>query len=39
MLQILSLTMFKKIPFNQLLAKSVAEEVHVALDNQLNLFE
>ncbi len=39
MLQILSLTMFEKIPLDQLLEKSVAEEVQVALDNQLNLFE
>ncbi len=39
MLQILSLTMFEKIPIDQLLAKSVADEVQGALDNQLNLFE
>jgi len=39
MLQILSLTMFEKIPIDQLLAKSVADEVQDALDNQLNLFE
>jgi len=39
MLQILSLTLFEKIPLDQLLAKSVADEVQGALDNQLNLFE
>jgi len=39
MLQILSLTMFEKIPIDQLLAKSVADAVQGALDNQLNLFE
>ncbi len=38
MLQILSLTMFEKIPLDQLLAKSVAG-VQVALDKRLNLFE
>lgn len=38
-LQILSLTMFEKIPLDQLLKKSVAEEVQVALDNQMNLIE
>ena len=39
MLQILSLTLFEKIPLDQLLATSVADEVQGALDNQLNLFE
>ncbi len=39
MLQILSLTMFEKIPIDQLLAKSVADDVQATLDNQLNLFE
>lgn len=39
MLQILSLTMFEKIPLNQLLAKSVMDDVHAASANQLILFE
>jgi hypothetical protein len=39
MLQILSLTLFEKIPLDQLLAKSVADEVPFVFDNQLNLFE
>ncbi|MCP4375567.1 MAG: IS4 family transposase [bacterium] len=39
MLQILSLTLFEKIPLDQLLAKSVADEVPFLFDNQLNLFE
>lgn len=39
MLQILSLTMFEKIPINQLLAKSVADAVQGTFDNQLNLFK
>jgi hypothetical protein len=39
MLQILSLTMFEKIPLDQLLAKSVMDDVHVSSANQLILFE
>ena len=39
MLQSLSLTLFEKIPLDQLLAKSVADEVPFVFDNQLNLFE
>jgi len=39
MLQILSLTMFEKIPLDQLLAKSVMDDVHAASANQLILFE
>jgi hypothetical protein len=39
MLQILSLTMFEKIPLDQLLAKSVMDDVHASSANQLILFE
>lgn len=39
MLQILSLTMFEKIPLDQLLAKSVMDDDHASLANQLILFE
>jgi hypothetical protein len=39
MLQILSLTMFERIPLDQLLNKIVTEDVHAFPDNQLNLFE
>jgi hypothetical protein len=39
MLQILSLTMFEKIPLDQLLAKTVMGNIHVASANQLILFE
>ncbi len=39
MLQILSFTMFEKIPIDQLLAKIVGNAVLGACDNQLNLFE
>ncbi len=39
MLQILSLTMFEKIPLDQLLAQSVMDDVHAASANQLILFE
>jgi hypothetical protein len=39
MLQILSLTMFEKIPLDQLLAKSVMEDAHASSANQLILFE
>ena len=39
MLQILSLTMFEKIPLDQLLAKSVMDDVHAISANQLILFE
>jgi len=38
-LQILSLTMFEKIPLDQLLAKCFIEDVHAASANQLILFE
>jgi Domain of unknown function (DUF4372)/Transposase DDE domain len=39
MLQILSLTMFEKIPLDQLLAKSVMNDIHSISANQLILFE
>jgi hypothetical protein len=39
MLQILSLTMFEKIPLDQLLAKSVMDDVQLTSANQLILFE
>jgi hypothetical protein len=39
MLQILSLTMFEKMPLDQLLNKIVAEEIQSVAANQLNLFE
>jgi len=39
MLQILSLTMFERIPLDQLLAKTVTDEVQDHSDNQLFLFE
>ena len=39
MLQILSLTMFEKLPLDQLLAKSVMDDVQAASANQLILFE
>ena len=39
MLQILSLTLFEKIPLHQLLEKSATGEVPFLYDNQLNLFE
>ena len=38
MLQILSLTMFERIPLDQLLNKIVAEDLQAFSDNQLNLF-
>jgi len=38
-LQILSLTMFERIPLDQLLNKTVTEDVHAFSDSQLNLFE
>jgi transposase len=37
-LQILSLTMFEKIPLDQLLAQTVANENYLTPDNQLFLF-
>jgi Domain of unknown function (DUF4372)/Transposase DDE domain len=37
--QILSLTMFEKMPLDQLLNKIVAEEIQPASANQLNLFD
>jgi hypothetical protein len=39
MLQILSLTMFEKIPLDQLLNNTVAEDIQALATNQLNLFE
>ena len=39
MLQILSLTMFEKMPLDQLLNKIVAEEIQSVSANQLNLFD
>jgi hypothetical protein len=39
MLQILSLTMFEKIPLDQLLAQTVADQIRRDSDNQLFLFE
>ena len=38
-LQILSLTLFEKIPLDQLLAKVVIDEIEPNADKQLNLFE
>ena len=37
-LQILSLTMFEKIPLDQLLAQTMSDEIQQAFDNQLILF-
>ena len=37
-LQILSLTMFERIPLDQLLSKIVTEEIQAGSSNQLNLF-
>jgi hypothetical protein len=37
-LQILSLTMFEKIPLDQLLAQTMTDEIHRVSDNQLILF-
>lgn len=39
MLQILSLTMFEKMPLDQLLNNTVAEDIQALATNQLNLFE
>jgi hypothetical protein len=39
MLQILSLTMFEKIPLDQLLAQKVADQIRLDSGNQLYLFE
>jgi hypothetical protein len=39
MLQILSLTMFEKMPLDQLLNKIIAEEIQSMSSNQLNLFD
>jgi hypothetical protein len=39
MLQILSLTMFERIPLDQLLSKIVTEDLQALSDNQLNLFD
>jgi IS4 transposase len=38
-LQILSLTLFERIPLDQLLAKIVADEIQSTAENQLFLFE
>ena len=38
-LQILSLTLFEKIPLDQLLAKAITDDVESVADNQLNLLE
>jgi hypothetical protein len=37
-LQILSLTMFEKIPLDQLLAQTMSDEIQPVSDNQLILF-
>jgi hypothetical protein len=37
-LQILSLTMFEKIPLDQLLAQTISDEIQQVSDNQLILF-
>ncbi len=37
-LQILSLTMFEKIPLDQLLAQTLSEQIQPVSDNQLILF-
>ena len=37
-LQILSLTMFEKIPLDQLLAQTISEQIQPVSDNQLILF-
>ena len=39
MLQILSLTMFERIPLDQLLNKNVPDDFQANVDNQLNLFK
>jgi hypothetical protein len=39
MLQILSLTMFERIPLDQLLSNIVTEDIQCAAANQLNLFD
>jgi len=39
MLQILSLTMFEKMPLDQLLNKIVAEEIPSISANRLNVFD
>jgi hypothetical protein len=39
MLQILSLTMFERIPLDQLLNNIVTEDIHAFSDTQLNLFD
>jgi hypothetical protein len=38
MLQILSLTMFERIPLDQLLNKILTDDIQVISPNQLNLF-
>ena len=39
MLQILSLTMFERLPLDQLLGSLMTDDIQSTLDNQLNLFE
>jgi hypothetical protein len=39
MLQILSLTMFERVPLDQLLADVVTDDIQAISDNQLNLFD
>ena len=39
MLQILSLTMFERIPLDQLLNKTVTDDIQALSTNQLNLFD
>ena len=38
-LQVLSLTMFERMPINQLLSKQLPTEASVGVDNQLKLFD
>ena len=38
-LQILSLTMFERMPINSMLSRDPAPEVDIAIDNQLKLFD
>jgi hypothetical protein len=39
MLQILSLTMFERVPLDQLLADVVTDDIQAISDNQLKLFD
>ena len=38
-LQILSLTMFERMPINSMLSRHPAQDAGIALDNQLKLFD